>query len=118
MAIAADHPRLLHLALDKGAVDVDLVINLAIGVVKRRFQQAQPVCVQQGSSEMVIVTQAAATGMTARAAVDMCVSAQWRLAAGDRFSLGKQPVAALCQAHGETAVSAGPQFAFFGKLLV
>ena len=39
VAIAAADPRLIHFGLHKGTVDVDLIKDLAIGVVESRSQK-------------------------------------------------------------------------------
>ena len=103
VTVAADHPGLMHAALDKGAVDKDLVADLPIVVIQRLFGQRQAVGVQQGLA-VVVGTEIAAPGVTAATAVDLGIGRQWCRAPGNRRLLAEGPVAALGQRGRETAV--------------
>ena len=46
MAVGTGHPGLMHLALDKRSVDIDLVTDLTIGPVKRLFNHREAVSIQ------------------------------------------------------------------------
>ena len=55
VAVGADHALLSHAALQEGSVNIDLLLDLAVGVVEVFFQQAQVVGVQQrGSMDVVL----------------------------------------------------------------
>ena len=70
MAIAADHPCLIHLTLYKRPVDVVLIPNLAVREVQGPLRQGQSVGVQQLRAVMV-VAQRAATRVTACAIINL-----------------------------------------------
>ena len=72
MAIATDDPCLMHLALNKLAVDINLVTNLTIWPIKRCFDGCEAVGVEQVGPIMVI-TKRAASRMTAAAVVNLRV---------------------------------------------
>jgi len=42
VAVATDNPRLIHLALYEGSVDIHLIANLSVRPVKRILYQRQP----------------------------------------------------------------------------
>jgi hypothetical protein len=39
MAILADHPGLVHLALEKGGIDIYLILDLSVGEIQSLIQQ-------------------------------------------------------------------------------
>ena len=103
VAVAADHAGLVHLALQEGAVDIDLVQDLAIGVVQRGLGQCQAVGGQQVGA-VVVLAQGAATRVAAATAVHLGAGIQGLAAPGDGYICGKGPLAPLGQRGGETPV--------------
>ncbi len=61
----------VHLALEEGAVLVDLVLDLAVGKVKALLEQRRPVGLHQGLAEDVVGLDDGAARMTARAGFDL-----------------------------------------------
>jgi hypothetical protein len=51
VTVAAGHTLLIHLALEKGTVDIDLFHDLAVGVIESLFEQRQTMGVQQRAIE-------------------------------------------------------------------
>ena len=70
VAIGANHARLVHFALDKRAVNVDLVTDLPVWPVQWFLDQGQPVGVQQRLAR-VVFTEGAPSGMTTPAGIDL-----------------------------------------------
>ena len=70
VAITANHSRSRHLALHKGAININLISNLPVVPVKRRLHRGYSVCIAQGLPKMVI-TQRGSPRMTAAAALDL-----------------------------------------------
>jgi hypothetical protein len=57
MAVTAGDSLLVHPALQKRSVDVNLILNLPIGVVERFLQQCRTVGVHQRASVLIVFVQ-------------------------------------------------------------
>ena len=54
MTICTDNPGGVHLALDKGAIDIHLVTDLAVRVVERRRQRCQKMRIRQRPAVVIV----------------------------------------------------------------
>ena len=114
VAVAADHTRQMHPALHEGAVDVDLVADLAVYVVGRRARHGQAVGVEQIGA-VVVVAQGAAPRVTAPAAIYLRVRLQRPAAARDPAVLRHGPFTALRQIRGKAAAGCAGEGAIPGQ---
>ena len=115
VAVGADHARLVHLALHKGAVDIDLVENLAIGVIQRIQQQRRAVGVQQ-RAPVPVVSQGAAAGVASTTAFHLLRALQRLAAQGDILTRRPGPGPAFGETHREAAALTPLQRAGLGQL--
>ena len=70
VTIAAGHTRVKHPALDEGAVLVDFIFDLSVGVVQIVIEQCDPVVVADRLAMDVILVDLAAPRMASRAHLD------------------------------------------------
>jgi hypothetical protein len=47
MAVLANHPGLVHFALEKGSIDINLLQDLPVWIIESLVQQGRPVGIQQ-----------------------------------------------------------------------
>ena len=104
VAITADDAGAIHGTLYEGTVDVDLVADLSVEVIKGIFQQAKPVCIEQVVSVLVLA-QCASAGMAAAAAFDLLGARQCCAALCNCFARCERPGSSLGQRQGKPAVS-------------
>ena len=95
MTVAANDPLMVHAALDEGAEDKDLVLDLAVREIEVRLQQGQPKALVQGLAGFDLVPDAAAPGMAAGAGLGLEVGSPGWLATGFASLGGKLPGAAI-----------------------
>lgn len=82
MTVAANDPLMVHAALDEGAEDKDLVLDLAVREIEVRLQQGQPKALVQGLAGFDLVPDTAAPGMAAGAGLGLQVGVARWLATG------------------------------------
>ncbi len=75
VAVAADDPLMVHAALDEGAVDEDLVLDLPVREVERGIQQGEAETLMQGFARGQLILDASASGMTAGAGLGLHMGA-------------------------------------------
>src|SRR5665648_593698 len=65
VTVRADHPLVIHFALQKRGVNIDLILNLPVGKIEVVFQKRWSVCIQKRPTEYVILVDRRSTCMTA-----------------------------------------------------
>jgi len=94
VTVAAHHAGLVHLALHEGGVLIVFIAYLAVVMVQRPLRQRDAMGVEQRHA-VVVITQRAATRVTAPATVNLRIGCEGRSASGDVGILGKRPFSAL-----------------------
>ena len=77
VTVAAGYPGVLHLALEKGSIDVHFVVNLAIGMVQSFIQQSWEVVVEQWLTMNILMANRGAPGVATRAHFDFSLTGPW-----------------------------------------
>ncbi len=70
VTVDASHPAVVHPALEEGAVDVDLLEHLSVGVVEVLAKRHRHEVVQEGTTGAVLAAHQVSPGMAGRADVD------------------------------------------------
>jgi hypothetical protein len=71
VAVAAPHSALVHPALQEGAVLVDLLEHLSVGVVEVRAKRHRHEVVEEGATRAILAAHQMPPGMTGCAGVDL-----------------------------------------------
>src|SRR5882672_9231388 len=82
---------MIHLALQKRAVLVHLLADLAIGVVQRRLQEGYPISLSQGLPRFVVAPDLGSPGMTAATRFHLSTGRQRRRALGNSLARRERP---------------------------
>jgi len=79
VTIGAGDTRPVHLALQERCIDIDLLQNLSVGIVKAFIEQRRQVCVGQGPAKLIVRRYHTPPRMTAAAGLRLRKRVRWRL---------------------------------------